>query len=77
MLDTAKTGKFICNSLRNKFGSLKKASVKLNISVQSIYRWNEGLTIPSVEMLLVIADALGCKMQDLIIRRDNNGGENT
>lgn len=38
-------------------------------SPQTIYRWQRGETIPSVDNLLILADVLGVTMDEIVVRK--------
>ena len=43
---------------------------KLNIAKQTIYKYEKGIAVPSVSILVELADILGCSMDYLFGRTD-------
>ncbi len=49
----------------NKNLSQKKLADKLNVSQQTVAKWENGKSFPRSELLPVIALTLGCKIEEL------------
>lgn len=70
MIDIEKTGKLIFDLLKERFGSIKNAAAWLCITETSIYQWRSNSKIPSIDNMIMIADLLGMKVDDLIVRKE-------
>lgn len=68
--DTGKNIKRICDAKKIRPHILKKY-LALN-SVQSIYKWYEGVNIPSVDNLVMLAYVLDKNIEDLIVTKEIN-----
>lgn len=56
--------------LKNKW-SQQKLAIKLNVSQQTVAKWETGKSFPRSELLPVIASIFNCKIEDLF---NKNGG---
>ena len=67
-IDKVKTGKNIKRLLYKNHITPNHIKEYLNLScVQTVYRWLEGINIPSVDNLYAISKLLGVSMDDLMI----------
>ena len=69
IIDLAATGRNI-KRLRLEAGlSVRDLQEKLGFaSPQAIYKWQNGLTVPTVDNLVILADAFGVEVDDIIVR---------
>ena len=69
IIDLAATGRNI-KRLRLEAGlSVRDLQEKLGFaSPQAIYKWQNGLTAPTVDNLVILADAFGVEVDDISVR---------
>ena len=67
-IDMAKTGENIIN-LRKKAGlSVKDLQEVFGFSTpQAIYKWQQGLALPTIDNLVVLAKLLDVKVDDILV----------
>lgn len=67
-IDMVKTGQNIV-ALRKKAGlSVKDLQDAFGFSTpQAIYKWQQGLTLPTIDNLVILAVLLGVKIDDIIV----------
>ena len=67
MIDMNKAGETIC-ALRVQRGlSVRKLQAKLGFATpQAIYKWQQGLTLPSVDNLVALSEILGVSMGEIL-----------
>ena len=67
-IDMVKTGQNIV-ALRKKAGSsVKDLQDAFDFSTpQAIYKWQQGLTLPTIDNLVILAVLLGVKIDDIIV----------
>ena len=72
VIDVAATGKRI-QSQREAAGiSIRELQNALGFtSQQAIYKWQWGECLPSIDNLVIIASLLGCKVDDLLVLRED------
>lgn len=70
VIDVEATGTKI-RQLREAAGlSIRDLQEKMCLAApQSIYRWEYGRVLPSVDNLVILADVLGCSLDDIIITK--------
>ena len=68
IIDMVKTGQNIAN-LRKKAGlSVKDLQTAFGFGTpQAIYKWQQGMALPSVDNLVALASLLGVKVDDIIV----------
>ena len=73
IIDMVKTGQNIMN-LRKKAGlSVKELQDAFGFGTpQAIYKWQQGLALPTIDNLVVLATLLGVKLDDIIITDQQN-----
>ena len=72
IIDMEKTGSYI-RSICKKNG-IRTMEIKNRLymsSVQSVYDWFHGKTLPSVDNLLALSRMLGKSMDELLVTKDN------
>ena len=68
VLDLAATGAKIKTVMKQKGFSARELSVLMDFPyVQTIYNWFAGKNMPTLDNLIVLAQILGVKMDDLIV----------
>lgn len=68
VLDLAATGTKIKTVMKQKGFSARELSVLMDFPyVQTIYNWFSGKNMPTLDNLIVLAQILGVKMDDLIV----------
>ena len=68
VIDMAATGRNITRLRENAGLSVKELQEKMELaSLQAIYRWQRGETIPSIDNLIILADVLGVSMNEIIV----------
>lgn len=72
-IDMAKTGQNIV-TLRKKAGlSVKDLQNAFGFGTpQAIYKWQQGLALPTIDNLVVLAALLGVKLDDIIVTDQKN-----
>ena len=73
VIDMAKTGQNIV-TLRKKAGlSVKDLQNAFGFATpQAIYKWQQGLALPTIDNLVVLAVLLGVKIDDIIVTDQKN-----
>ena len=73
IIDMVKTGQNIMN-LRKKAGlSVKELQDAFGFGTpQAIYKWQQGLALPTIDNLVVLSTLLGVKLDDIIITDQQN-----
>ncbi len=70
MLDLAATGAKIKTTLKQKGISVRELRVIMDFPyVQTIYNWFAGKNMPTIDNLVVLAQILGVRIEDLIVTR--------
>ena len=71
MIDTRKTGERIKKLCREKGIPAKRIMEMMGFtSPNAVYKWFSGKSIPSIDNLLILAEALGTTVEDLIVETD-------
>lgn len=67
ILNTKKTGKILKSyRMKNNF-SVKDLSRKLGLAqVQSVYKYEYGVQVPTIDRLMMMADIYHCRVDDLL-----------
>lgn len=73
VIDMAKTGQNII-TLRKKAGlSVRDLQETFGFGTpQAIYKWQKGLVLPTIDNLVVLADLLGVKIDNIIVTDKKN-----
>ena len=70
-IDMAATGRRIALFRKRRGLSVKDLQEGLGFSTpQAIYKWQRGLSLPSIDNLVVLSDVLGVSMDYLIVRAE-------
>lgn len=68
VVDLAKTGENIKRLMFVKELSYRDLQEVFGFKTpQSIFKWMRGDCLPTIDNLIILADTLGCKMDDIII----------
>ena len=67
MVNSTKVGNFIMNKRKELGMTQQQLADKLNISFQSVSKWENGTTYPSVELLYDLAVALNVSVDELLL----------
>ena len=69
MIDVIKTGLNINKKIIDKNFSIKEISEYMGFSsTRSVYKWINGVTLPSIDSFLLLSDLLETTIDELIIR---------
>lgn len=72
-MDMLMTGQLIKRLVNERGYSVAEVQKKLGLSCpQPIYRWYNGINMPSVDNLFVLSEMLGVHMEDLLIQRNDS-----
>ncbi|MCI8314438.1 MAG: helix-turn-helix transcriptional regulator [Lachnospiraceae bacterium] len=66
MLDREKVGKALLEQRKIKGMTQKQLADLLNVSYQAISRWEQGISLPSVDMMYNIAQVLDTTVDSLL-----------
>ena len=66
MLSSAKVGSFIMNRRKELGLTQQQLADKLNISFQSVSKWENGMTYPNIEILYDLAIVLGVSTDEIL-----------
>lgn len=73
-IDLIKTG-INLKKLRRKAGlSVGDLQSILMVAPQTIYKWQAGIMLPTVDNLVILSSVLGVKIDDIIVRRTASEG---
>lgn len=67
-INVNETGIKAYNTVVHHFGTVRQASAYLGVSIHAIYNWKLYGKMPDIENMVLIADEVGCKVDDLIVR---------
>ena len=65
-MDNKKFGEFIAQLRKEKHLTQKELAERLFISDKAVSKWERGLSMPNVSMLIPIAEALGVTVTELL-----------
>lgn len=66
MIDMIETGKIINAYIRSNGYTREKIAKELGISCNSVYKWLNGGSIPSIDHLVTLSKLFECTIDDLI-----------
>ena len=71
MIDIKATGKRIRELAREKGISAKEIQKEMGFTTTTpIYKWYNGQSIPSIDNLLILAELLDVKIEDILIKTE-------
>lgn len=65
-MDAKKTGKYISDNRKKQGLSQKELAKKLNITDKAISKWERGLSLPDISMLIPLSEILEITLYDLL-----------
>lgn len=69
-LDPAATGKNIIRLREAKGLSVKDVQDAFGfMTPQAVYKWQRGTAMPTLDNAVILADILGCKLDDIFVTR--------
>ena len=72
-VDLKGTGRNLVRLRKERGLSVKEISKNLAVSVQTVYHWQNGLSLPSVDNLVMISELFEVPIDDLIVRKKEAG----
>lgn len=70
VIDMAATGRRICEIRKARGMSVREMQQIFGFSTpQAIYKWQHGVSMPTVDNMVVIASVFGVRIDDLIVVR--------
>ncbi len=72
-MDAKKTGNIICKYRRKKNLTQEELAGKLFITAKAVSKWERGLSLPDISMLIPLSEALEVSLYDLLKGEDSNG----
>ena len=73
-IDMKLTGENIRNIMRTRGVSVRSLQGVFGFATpQAIYKWLRGVSLPCVDNLVVLADILGCSIDDILIVKNTKG----
>ena len=74
-MDAKRIGRFICAS-RTKHGLLQKELAdKLHITDKAVSKWERGISLPDISMLIPLSEILEISLYDLLTGGEDNEQE--
>ncbi len=73
MTDSIRVGSFIMNKRKEAGMTQQQLAEKLNISFQSVSKWETGNAYPNVEILCDLATALGVTTDEILAGNEKSG----
>lgn len=70
IIDTKETGKLIKTVIQTSGISVDYISKCIGVSKGAIYKWFQGVTMPTVDNFVVLASVVGIKVDDLIVKKE-------
>lgn len=74
-MDASLTGRFICENRKRLGLSQKELADRLNIPDKAISKWERGLSLPDISMLIPISALLDVSLYDLLTGGEANEQE--
>lgn len=75
-IDMVKTGKNIVYLRKKAELTVKDLQIAFGFSTpQAIYKWQQGIALPSIDNLVVLAALLGVKVDDILITDPHTQGK--
>ncbi len=73
MLDNKRIGKFIAEKRKNLSMTQEHLANRLSVSFQAVSKWENGYSLPNVEMLYELAEALGVTTDEILHGKEAEG----
>ncbi len=74
-MDAKKTGNIICKYRKKKNLTQADLAKKLFITSKAVSKWERGLSMPDISILISLSEALDLSIYDLLKGEDSNGKE--
>lgn len=65
-MDQVKIGKFICELRKEKNMTQEELAEKVGVTCKSVSRLENGVTMPDISILMLLAEILNCTVQELL-----------
>lgn len=69
-LDIIATGGKIKQFMDDKGISIRELSKVMNVSFQSVYKWQKGESLPTVNNFYILGQILGIDIDDMLVARE-------
>lgn len=69
MIDIKRTGENLKKKMHENGYTVIQLADKLNVHTHAVYKWYQGINMPTIDNLCNIADLYGTTIDELIIRR--------
>lgn len=70
-LDIAATGNKIKMFMDKREISAKDLSKVMNVSIQAVYRWQKGETLPTISNMFILGQLFDVDVDDILVAREN------
>ena len=70
-LDIAATGNKIKMLMDEREISAKDLSKVMNVSIQAVYRWQKGETLPTISNMFILGQLFDVDVDDILVARGN------
>ena len=70
-LDIAATGNKIKMLMDEREISAKDLSKVMNVSIQAVYRWQKGETLPTISNMFILGQLFDVDVDDILVAREN------
>ncbi len=74
-MDAKKTGNIICKYRKKKNLTQEELAKKLFITSKAVSKWERGLSLPDISVLIPLSEALDLSIYDLLKGEESNGKE--
>lgn len=68
-LDIIATGERIKQYMEDEGVSIRELSKVMNVSFQSVYKWQKGESLPTVSNFYILGQILGIDIDDMLVAR--------
>ena len=68
IVDAERTGATLKSKRKENGLSVTKVATALYVDERSVYAWEKGERLPSVNTMLILSTLYGCTIDDLIVR---------
>ena len=71
-MDYKKIGQFISTLRKNKKLTQEQLANKLNITKNAVSKWERGLSLPDISIIIPLSEILGVSLYDLLKGEEND-----
>lgn len=71
-MDALKIGKFICDKRKNLNMTQSELASKLHITDKAVSKWERGLSLPDISILIPLSEILNVSLYDLLKGGESN-----